>query len=51
MAGWRLPGSTNDAGQNIQRWFEAAQSIERGKLHMLFIADAASPPARMISRP
>src|SRR5882757_4073060 len=44
MAGWRLPGSTNDAGQNIQRWFEAAQSIERGKLHMLFIADAASPP-------
>ena len=32
------------AGQNIQRWFEAAQTIERGKLHMLFIADAASPP-------
>ena len=44
MAGWRLPGSTNDAGQNIQRWFEAAQTIERCKLHMLFIADAASPP-------
>ena len=44
MAGWRLPGSTNDGGQNIQRWVEAAQAIERGKLHMLFIADAASPP-------
>ena len=44
MAGWRLPGSTSDGGQNIHRWFEAAQTIERGKLHMLFIADAASPP-------
>ena len=44
MAGWRLPSSANDGGQNIQRWFEAAQTIERGKLHMLFIADAASPP-------
>jgi alkanesulfonate monooxygenase len=44
MAGWRLPGSTNDGGQNIQRWVEAAQAIERAKLHMLFIADAASPP-------
>ena len=44
MAGWRLPGSTCDGGQNIQRWIEAAQTIERGKLHMLFIADAASPP-------
>src|SRR6201988_1688380 len=44
MAGWRLPSSTNDGGENIQRWFEAAQTIERGKLHMLFIADAASPP-------
>ncbi len=44
MAGWRLPGSTNDGGQNIQRWVEAAQTIERGRLDMLFIADAASPP-------
>lgn len=44
MAGWRLPGSTCDGGQNIQRWIDAAQTIERGKLHMLFIADAASPP-------
>lgn len=44
MAGWRLPSSTNDGGQNIQRWVDAAQAIERGKLHMLFIADAASPP-------
>jgi alkanesulfonate monooxygenase len=44
MAGWRLPGSTADGGENIRRWFEAAQTVERGKLHMLFIADAASPP-------
>ena len=44
MAGWRLPGSVSDGGQNIQRWVEAAQAIERAKLHMLFIADAASPP-------
>ncbi len=44
MAGWRLPGSTNDAGQNIQRWIDTAQAIERAKLDMLFIADAASPP-------
>ena len=44
MAGWRLPGSSTDAGQNIDRWIEAAQTIERGKLDMLFIADAASPP-------
>ena len=44
MAGWRLPGSTCDGGQNIQRWIEAAQTLERGKMHMLFIADAASPP-------
>jgi len=44
MAGWRLPGSKTDGGQNIERWVEAAQAIERAKLHMLFIADAASPP-------
>lgn len=44
MAGWRLPGSVSDGGQNIQRWIETAQKIERGKLDMLFIADAASPP-------
>src|SRR3954453_17302900 len=44
MAGWRYPGSRSDGGQNIHRWIEAAQKIESGKLHMLFIADAASPP-------
>ena len=44
MAGWRLPGAVSDGGQNIERWIEAAQKIESGKLHMLFIADAASPP-------
>ncbi len=44
MAGWRLPGSDCDAGQNIQRWIDTAQALERAKIHMLFIADAASPP-------
>ena len=39
MGGWRLPGSTCDGGQNIQRYVEACQSIERAKLDMLFIAD------------
>ncbi len=44
MAGWRLPSSNSDAGQNIQRWIDTAQALERAKIHMLFIADAASPP-------
>ena len=39
MAGWRLPGATNDGGHNIRRWIEHAQMIERAKLDMLFIAD------------
>ena len=39
MAGWRLPGSTTDGGQNIRRWVEVGKIMERGKLDMLFIAD------------
>lgn len=41
MAGWRLPGSQNDSGQNIRRWVEYAKVLERGKLDMLFIADGS----------
>lgn len=41
MAGWRLPGSATDAGQNIQRWIDSAKLLERGKFDMLFIADGA----------
>lgn len=44
LAGWRLPGSNPDAGQNVARWIEFAQILERGKLDMLFIADNISPP-------
>lgn len=39
MAGWRLPEATTDGGQNIRRWVDAAKTMERGKLDMLFIAD------------
>ena len=39
MAGWRMPGATCDGGQNIRRWVDAARTLERGKLDMLFIAD------------
>jgi N-acetyl-S-(2-succino)cysteine monooxygenase len=44
LAGWRLPNSHADAGQNLERWIEFAQILERGKLDMLFIADNISPP-------
>ena len=44
MAGWRLPGSTFDGGQNIRRWVDAARIMERGKLDMLFIADTVGTP-------
>ena len=39
MAGWRLPGSTIDGGQNIRHWVKCARMIEDAKLDMLFIAD------------
>jgi len=41
MAGWRLPGSQNDSGQNIRRWIEYARLIEDAKFDMLFIADGS----------
>jgi FMN-dependent oxidoreductase (nitrilotriacetate monooxygenase family) len=43
LAGWRLPQSHADAGQNVARWIEFAQILERGKFDMLFIADTVSP--------
>jgi alkanesulfonate monooxygenase len=39
MAGWRMPGAECDGGQNIRRWVQYAQMLERAKLDMLFIAD------------
>ena len=44
IAGWRHPDSYVDAGSNFQRWIEFAQTMERGKLDMLFIADVIGVP-------
>src|SRR5262245_44783684 len=43
LGGWRLPTAHADAGQNVSRWIEAAHTLERGKIDMLFIADNISP--------
>ncbi len=40
LAGWRLPDSYGDSGLRLDRWIEFAQTMERGKLDMLFIADS-----------
>jgi alkanesulfonate monooxygenase SsuD/methylene tetrahydromethanopterin reductase-like flavin-dependent oxidoreductase (luciferase family) len=40
LAGWRLPDSYADSGMKLERWIEFAQTMERGKLDMLFIADS-----------
>jgi len=39
MAGWRLPGSATDGGQNIRHWVKCAKMVEDARLDMLFIAD------------
>jgi FMN-dependent oxidoreductase (nitrilotriacetate monooxygenase family) len=44
IAGWRHPAAAVDAGSNIQRWIEFAQTMERGKLDMLFVADVIGVP-------
>jgi FMN-dependent oxidoreductase (nitrilotriacetate monooxygenase family) len=44
IAGWRHPDAYVDAGSNIQRWIEFAQTLERGKLDMLFVADVIGVP-------
>ncbi len=45
-AGWRHPQAYADGGLNFKRWLEFAQTMERGKLDMLFIADTIGvPPA------
>ena len=45
LAGWRLPEAYADAGMNLKRWIEFAHTMERGKLDMLFIADATHDKA------
>jgi FMN-dependent oxidoreductase (nitrilotriacetate monooxygenase family) len=44
IAGWRHPAAYADAGSNFQRWIEFAQTLERGKLDMLFVADVIGVP-------
>ncbi len=44
IAGWRHPDAYVDAGSNIARWVEFAQTLERGKLDMLFVADVIGVP-------
>ena len=44
IAGWRHPDAYVDAGSNFQRWVEFAQTLERGKLDMLFVADVIGVP-------
>ena len=44
IAGWRHADAYVDAGSNIQRWFEFARTLERGKLDMLFVADVIGVP-------
>ena len=40
IAGWRHPDAYTDSAENLARWAEFAQTMERGKMDMLFIADS-----------
>ncbi|MBB4858931.1 FMN-dependent oxidoreductase (nitrilotriacetate monooxygenase family) [Novosphingobium chloroacetimidivorans] len=48
-AAWRHPASQADAGLNIAHYRELAQTAERGKLDMVFVAD--SPGAGLKAEP
>lgn len=39
VASWRHPEAQADAGINLQHYIELAQTAERGKLDMIFLAD------------
>jgi len=39
VASWRHPDAQADAGINLQHYIELAQTAERGKLDMVFLAD------------
>jgi FMN-dependent oxidoreductase (nitrilotriacetate monooxygenase family) len=49
MAGWRHPDGGRRAAFDIQQWVEFAQTLERGKIDMLFIPD--SPAAYGVDDP
>jgi FMN-dependent oxidoreductase (nitrilotriacetate monooxygenase family) len=40
VAAWLHPGAQADAGQNLQHYVELAQTAERAKFDMMFLADA-----------
>ncbi|HTH35263.1 MAG TPA: hypothetical protein VL976_12885, partial [Xanthobacteraceae bacterium] len=40
IAGWRHPDAYTDSAENLARWAKFAQTMERGKMDMLFIADS-----------
>jgi FMN-dependent oxidoreductase (nitrilotriacetate monooxygenase family) len=40
IAAWRHPGSQADSGTNIDHYQEVAQTAERGKFDMVFLADS-----------
>ena len=42
VASWRHPGAQADAGINFKHYVEIAQSAERAKFDMIFLADSAS---------
>ena len=42
VASWRHPEARNDAGINFQHYTEIAQTAERGKFDMIFLADSVS---------
>src|SRR6267154_4061485 len=39
VASWRHPGAQADAGINFKHYIEIAQTAERGKFDMIFLAD------------
>ena len=53
VASWRHPGAQADAGINFKHYIEIAQTAERGKFDMIFLADnvaCARPRWRRSSR-
>ena len=42
VASWRHPESQKDAGINFQHYTDIAQTAERGKFDMIFLADSVS---------
>ena len=50
VASWRHPGAQADAGVNFKHYIEIAQTAERGKFDMFFLADNVAVRAAKRSR-